>query len=213
MDALSFTKKCLPQVKVVALALFVTACASSPPPDDQGHADQRGVGKGSDVGKNCVQSGNLLADVNFTESSDWIYTQHAGETSFRVTGDESVLEITRIAGEPWVIYQQKVDLPPGNAGVLLFSADLRGAIETEPPIHGFEHVAGLYLQSGNRADLASIADHQPNKGDWDWQRISVRVPRIFGSTYAWAGFVHQGGGGSLWARNPSLVLMECAESG
>ena len=212
MNGLSFTKKCLPQVKGIALALSVTACASSPPPDDRSHAGQRDVVNVSDTGTDCVQSGNLLADVNFTESSDWIYMQHAGETSFEVTGDESVLEITRIAGEPWMIYQQKVNLPPGNAGVLLFSADLRGAIESEPPIHGFEHIAGLYLQSGNRADLASSADHQPNKGSWDWQRVSVRVPRTFASTYAWAGFVHQAGG-SLWARNPSLVLMECAESG
>ena len=127
---------------------------------------------------------------------------------FSVAVQAGELEMTRIGVEPWMVIQQRVSLSGRKGGILRFSADLRGAVTTEPLIHAFPHIAGLYLQSGARASEANAADHYPNYGEWDWQSFEVSVPRGPADTYALVGFSHQGGG-SLWARNPSLVLVDC----
>ena len=114
-----------------------------------------------------------------------------------------------------MLLKQQVALPETNSdltGTWVFSAELKGQVETEPVLHGFEHVAGLFLQPATSPMSAKMAAHEPNQGVWDWQRIEVTAPVLPGSKVVQAGFVHQAGG-SLWARNPSLVLMECAESG
>ena len=211
MSALSSAKKGLLLVLTATLALTLTACASDPHSDAPGVAGAANAAtEAEDTNSRCNESDNLLTNTDFATAGDWIYTQHAGERSFTVSNKNAELEMTRIAGEPWMMLRQKVSLPPGNEGTLRLSADLKGAVQTEPPVHGLPHISGLYLQAGSRGDQANSADHQPNSGSWDWQRISVTVPRAPGSTYAWAGFIHQGGG-SLWARNPSLVLVDCQE--
>ena len=211
MNALSSAQKGLLPVSAATLAFALAACTAGPKP---GSPDVSGAAnaatKAEDTDGRCNESDNLLTNTDFTAAGDWIYTQHAGEPSFTVSNENAELEMTRIAGEPWMMFRQKVSLPPGNEGTLRLSADLKGAVQTEPLVHGLPHVSGLYLQAGSRGDQANSANHQPNSGSWDWKRISVTVPRAPGSTYAWAGFIHQGGG-SLWARNPSLVLIDCQE--
>ena len=213
MNALSSAKKGLLLVSTATLALTLSACASDPQSDaPEAEGAAYAATQSEDANSRCNESDNLLTNTDFATVDDWIYTQHAGELSFTVSNENAELEMARIAGEPWMMFRQKVSLPPGDEGTLRLSADLKGAVQTEPPLHAQAHISGLYLQAGSRGDQAISADHSPNSGSWDWQRVSVTVPRAPGSTYAWAGFVHQGGG-SLWARNPSLVLMECAESG
>lgn len=163
----------------------------------------------------CVVSQNLLADAGFSDISGgvWAYTQHAGDRSFSVTSEQGQLTIIRTGVQPWMLLKQKVARPAINSDLIskwVFSAELKGQIETDPPLHGFEHVAGLFLQPAMSPMSAKVAEHDPNQGVWDWQRVEVSAPVLSSSGVVQAGFVHQAGG-SLWARNPSLVLMECEE--
>lgn len=163
----------------------------------------------------CVVSQNLLADAGFSDISGgvWAYTQHAGDRSFSVMSEQGQLTIIRTGVEPWMLLKQKIARPainPDLIGKWIFSAELKGQVETEPVLHGFEHVAGLFLQPAMSPMSAKVAEHDPNQGVWDWQRVEVSAPVLSSSGVVQAGFVHQAGG-SLWARNPSLVLMECEE--
>lgn len=211
MNALLSFKTRFQSLGAATLALTLSACASDPEPGARDETEEPPAAvEARYESSRCRESANLLTNADFATADDWIYTQHAGERSFLVSNENAELKLTRIAGEPWMMLRQKVPLPPGNGGTLRLSADLKGLVQTEPPVHGLPHISGLYLQAGSRGDEANSADHLPNSGSWDWQRISVSVPRAPGSTYAWAGFIHQGGG-SLWARNPSLVYVECEE--
>ena len=163
----------------------------------------------------CTVSANLLADVEFEGLDDgtWSYIQHAGERSFAVTSMLGELRLTRIGTQPWMLLLQEVALPEGSSKTdrtLVMSADLKGMIETEPALHAFEHSAGLFLQPASSPMSAKSAEHTPNQGVWDWQKVVVESPLSKGRTTIKAGFTHKAGG-SLWARNPSLVLMECAK--
>ena len=169
------------------------------------------------ISEGCAVSENLLVNTEFSDMSQgvWAYSQHAGDRSFSVTSAQGELAITRTGVEPWMLLKQKVAVPeinPGLSARWLFSAELKGQVETEPVLHGFEHVAGLFLQPAASPMSAKMAEHAPNQGVWDWQRVEVMATVLPGSKVVQAGFVHQAGG-SLWARNPSLVLMECQESG
>lgn len=214
--------KVLGRVGVALVLLTLIGCA--PPsgvgvddtPADHDDAESRALDL-SATETDCVVSQNLLADLRFVELNEsvWAYTQHSGDRSFSVTSAQGELAITRTGVEPWMLLKQQVALPetnPGLIGTWVFSAELKGQVETEPVLHGFEHVAGLFLQPATSPMSAKMAAHEPNQGVWDWQRIEVTAPVLPGSKFVQAGFVHQAGG-SLWARNPSLVLMECAESG
>ena len=164
----------------------------------------------------CTVSGNLLADVEFEGLDDgtWSYIQHAGERSFAVTSGSGELRLTRIGTQPWMLLLQEIALPEGSSKTnrtLVLSADLKGMVETEPALHAFEHSAGLFLQPASSPMSAKSAEHTPNQGVWDWQKLVVEAPLSKGRTTIKAGFTHKAGG-SLWARNPNLVLMECSES-
>ena len=206
----------------LALALL-TLIGCAPPsgvvvddtPTDEDDAESTAVHR-SAARADCVVSDNLLADLAFEEidKGGWAYSQHTGDRSFRVSSEQGELAITRTGVEPWMLLKQKVALPQTNPeliGTWVFSAELKGQVDTDPVLHGFEHVAGLLLQPATSPMSAKMADHAPNQGVWDWQRIEVTAPVLPGSKVVQAGFVHQAGG-SLWARNPSLVLMECSES-
>ena len=204
--------------------ILLTLISCAPPsgmgvdetPTDDDDAESTAVGR-SATKADCIVSQNLLVDLRFVElhGGVWAYTQHSGDRSFSVTSLQGELTITRTGVEPWMLLKQKVAVPDSNPdliGTWVFSAELKGQVETEPVLHGFEHVAGLVLQPAANPMSAKIAEHDPNRGVWDWQRIEVTAPVLPGSKVVQAGLVHQAGG-SLWARNPSLVLMECEESG
>jgi len=160
--------------------------------------------------RGCTQSENLLLDTEFSETRGgvWTFRQHTGEISFSVEREDGGILINKFGKEPWMLYTQSVAFPVSGDATLRFSAELKGQIEYEPPLHGFDHIAGLFLQPGKSRSASRVATHQPNRGQWDWQTMTIEAALLPGATSAQAGFVHQGGG-SLWARNPSLVVIQC----
>ena len=210
MSALSSAKNGLLSVSAATLALCLTACASDPHSDGPEIAGAaNATTEAEDVNSRCNESDNLLTNTDFATAGDWIYTQHAGEKSFGVRIDQGVLKIVRIGPEPWMVYRQRVPLSSTPAQRLRFSAELKGEILFTPPDHTWEHVAGLYLQLRPSA-YASVAEHLPNQGVWEWQEVAIEIDVPIYTTHAFVGFTHQGGG-TLWARNPSLVLLDCQE--
>ena len=186
--------------------LFVwglTACGTAP---NQGAESVSNATKTD----SCRSSDNLLIDPLFTNDPalgrGWRMAQHTGELSFDVSADEGILKIERIGEEPWMLYRQTVQAAKLSGATLRYSAEIKGDAPGEPTLHGFDHVAGLYIKAGR--ERARLADHQPNVGQWDWQSVSVEEQIPAGVTSVRVGFVHQAGG-TLWARNPSMVIVEC----
>ena len=160
----------------------------------------------------CDSSENLLLDPGFTREGEfagtWRRTQHTGEPSFSAVSQGGVLEIRRIATQPWTLFFQNVKDVRLSGATIRYTVELKGDLPTEPPLHGFDHVGGLYLRLGQRG--GSLAEHEPNSGQWDWQPVTVEASVPKGVTAIRAGFVHQAGG-ALWARSPSLVIVDCGE--
>ena len=160
----------------------------------------------------CDSSENLLLDTAFTREGEsaytWRQTQHTGEPSFSVTTKGGVLEIRRIATQPWTLFFQNVEDARLSGANIRYTVELKGDLPTEPPLHGFDHIGGLYLRLGKRG--GSLAEHDPNSGQWDWQPVTVEASVPNSVTAIRAGFVHQAGG-ALWARSPSLVIVDCGE--
>ena len=160
----------------------------------------------------CDSSENLLLDTAFTREGEsaptWRQTQHTGEPSFSVTTEGGVLEIRRIATQPWTLFFQNVEDARLSGANIRYTVELKGDLPTDPPLHGFDHIGGLYLRLGKRG--GSLAEHEPNSGQWDWQPVTVEASVPKGVTAIRAGFVHQAGG-ALWARSPSLVIVDCGE--
>ena len=160
----------------------------------------------------CDSSENLLLDTAFTREGEsaptWRQTQHTGEPSFSVTTEGGVLEIRRIATQPWTLFFQNVEDARLSGANIRYTVELKGELPTDPPLHGFDHIGGLYLRLGKRG--GSLAEHEPNSGQWDWQPVTVEASVPNGVTAIRAGFVHQAGG-ALWARSPSLVIVDCGE--
>ncbi len=158
----------------------------------------------------CRSSDNLLVDPLFTNDPalgrGWRMAQHTGDLSFDVSADEGTLKIERIGEEPWMLYRQTVQRDALSGTTLRYSAEIKGDAPGEPLLHGFDHVAGLYIKAGR--ERARLADHQPNVGHWDWQTVAIEEQIPLGVTSIRVGFVHQAGG-MLWARNPSLTIIDC----
>ena len=202
MESLRLLRCLLNSVVVMAV---LTGCAGPTEKSTDGAASLNSAR----TNDSCSESQNLFADTEFQglDQDTWSYVQHSGPQSFRVAGGEGELELARIGDEPWMLLTQQVALPeldPNLRYTLEMSAELKGNVQTEPELHGFEHKAGLFIRSG----AASMAEHEPNSGVWDWQRVDVSVAPLPGSKSVQAGFLHQGGG-TLWARYPSLKLIAC----
>ena len=160
----------------------------------------------------CEGIGALLIDPNFETvgkaGSAWRYKQHAGEMSFSATASDGQLDFARTSDEPWAVIRQKITDARLSGRVVLYSADLKGDVSDEIT-HGFGAKSGLFLRLGPRPD-ANMADHEPNIGQWDWQRVTVEaeLPEIF--DYIEVGFIYQGGEGLMSAKNPVIELAECS---
>ena len=159
----------------------------------------------------CETSENLLADPEFLTvgvSRVWRYAQHTGERSFSLEVEEGELAITRIATQPWMLLKHQVADAAFSGANIRFSAELKGELPTDPPLHGFEHKAGLYIKLGRAR--AELAPHEYNKETFDWQTVSLERSVPQGVTKLEVGFVHQAGG-TLWARSPELVIVTCKD--
>ena len=160
----------------------------------------------------CRESHNWLHDTTFTrlETNDdpWYYNQHAGERSFSYASEAGTLKLQRTGDEPWMILRQTLKSDEFAGATVRFSAQLKGDVATQPPLHGFEHKAGLYFNVGQRSDPI-MADHAPNSGEWEWQEVSVNRVIPEGESEIQVGFLHQGGG-TLWVKEPELVITRCS---
>ena len=186
----------------LSLAVSLAACGTSPSRD----ADTNSAAAAS----GCPSSDNLLRDPLFTNNPEygrgWRMAQHTGELSFEVTVDDGLLQMKRIDKEPWMLYRQTVESAALAGATVRYAAELKGDAPGEPMLHGFDHIAGLYVKAGR--EPARLADHEPNVGQWDWQLVTMEEKIPAGVTSVRVGFVHQAGG-TLWARNPSLVIVSC----
>lgn len=195
-----------PLAVLIAVTAAVAGCAA---PGEKPVDGEDAPVNSTQTGVSCSESQNLLVDTRFQNlgQGSWAYVQHSGPQSFSFTSEQGELELARTGDEPWMLLTQQVALPaldPDKRHTLVLSAELKGDVPTEPELHGFEHKAGLFMRSG----APSMAEHEPNNGVWDWQRIDVSEAVLSGKTRVQAGFLHQGGG-TLWARDPSLKLVAC----
>ena len=163
----------------------------------------------ADTGQ-CVTSENLLQDTDFSgrDGAVWTVSQHTGAASFNVTSAQGVLQLERTGPEPWMTYLQWVSIGGKEQGKLIFAAELKGDLSSQPRLHAFKHIAGLWLQPGDSVRSALLAEHEPNEGVWDWQTVSTEADVVPGSKTAVAGFIHQTGG-TLSVRNPILIWTDC----
>ena len=161
----------------------------------------------------CETFSSLLIDPEFQTWRDaesaWRYEQHTGAQSFKVSQQNGELSLSRIGTEPWMLYIQKVTDSRLSGRIVRYSAEVKGDVALETT-HGFPSKAGLFLRIGPRPD-AVMADHEPNVGEWGWQRITVEraVPEIF--DYIEVGFIYQAGEGTLMVRAPRISLAECSD--
>ena len=189
----------------LVLVALLSGCASG-----SVSVDSNESASGSSATRRCTMSENLLVDTDFTREGQfaraWRATQHTGERSFSVEVTDGTLEIRRIASQPWMLFRQTVDDARLRGATIRYTAELRGDLPSKPRLHGFDHVGGLYLKIGR--DRAMLAKHEPNANQWGWRPFSYEAQVPLGVNSLQVGFVHQSGGG-LWARDPSLVILDC----
>ena len=160
----------------------------------------------------CEGIGSLLIDPSFETvgktGSVWQYKQHAGEISFSAVVADGQRDFARTSDEPWAIIRQKITDPRLSGRVVRYSADLKGDVSDEIT-HAFGAKSGLFLRLGPRPD-ANMADHEPNIGQWDWQRVTVEAELPEAFDYVEVGFIYQGGEGLMSAKNTAIELAECS---
>ena len=173
-------------------------------------------GTGSGLSQqDCASFQELLLDPEFQTLGDrgsvWRYRQHTGERSFSTVSEEGTLTFSRIGGEPWAVLSQKITSPLLSGREVIYSVDLKGDVSADVN-HAFGAKSGLYLRRGFRRD-ASQAEHGPNVGQWDWQRVSIAATLAASHESVEVGFLYQGGAGALSAKNPTLQLVGCMDEG
>ena len=193
---------------VIAAVTQILGCANA----SQDIAEN-GLLSNQENANRCTTSGNLLKNTDFSaiDGGGWVADLHGGVPSFNVSSSMGVLQLERIGPEPWMTYRQWADIEGRNTGKLIFTAELKGDLQSQPKLHAFKHVAGLWLQPGGSVRSALVAEHEPNDGVWDWQTVSMEADVVPNSSKAVAGFIHQTGG-TLWVRNPRLVWSDCEET-
>ena len=173
-------------------------------------------GTGSGLSQqDCASFQELLLDPEFETVGDrgsvWRYRQHSGERSFSTLSEDGTLTFARIGGEPWAVLSQKIQSPLLSGRAVVYSVDLKGDVSADVT-HAFDAKSGLYLRRGPRKD-ASLAEHEPNLGQWDWQRVSIAATLADSHESVDVGFMYQGGAGALSAKNPTLQLVGCMDEG
>ena len=194
--------KILNLTALLAVLVSYVGCAETPSAE---------IGAARLSAKDCAKFSSLMADPKFEtlgrRGSVWRYSQHTGNRSFATTVEDGRINFSRIDDEPWGIVSQKITDPLLSGRTIRYSADLKGDV-SDLVTHGFGAKSGLYLRYG-QGRATTVAEHEPNVGQWDWQRVAleVRVPEGFDQIKV--GFVYQGGEGVLMAKDPKLELLEC----
>lgn len=167
----------------------------------------------------CHYSDNLLTALDFGGQGEvanpWLVKQHAGEPSFTVNVDDGVLELARSGGtQPWLIVSQKIPDDLQQVGATLqLSAELQLDLHKASDGFTLRNIGGLYLTNENKLMVnswQSIAEHSPNSGKVDWQRISmskILTPNVAGVQ---AGFALMADG-TMRVKAPELVIKICTQ--
>lgn len=162
----------------------------------------------------------LFVASDSSEMADWKLFQHASNTSYRVSVDESVLALTRVGVEPWGKISQryrKKDIEPLLGKTLEFSVDVKGEFteeygESAEPSSIAVKIRGL--RKGANAMMGSsnlFAENEPiveTLGLAPWRRYRIRfdVPKSQEARVTEIELsIVMRMGGTLWARGPSLV--------
>jgi hypothetical protein len=167
----------------------------------------------------------LLLDASFVLEADdrrfaWNFIQHAGEDSYIFETADGVLEIRRIATQPWGLAAQRLSARGLEGAVLEFSAELSGSLTAlgrpEIEVTGLAvNVRGISplipFSVGKSTLLSANVEPGLSVGEHDWHRQSLRFDVPPGATDIEVGIQH-GLGGTLRVRWPSLVVLEPAEA-
>jgi hypothetical protein len=191
----------------VFAALMVAACSH--------------VVAGAEVAAWTAPDPGLLRDATFDaeqrgERRAWVYSQHAGQTSYRFNHEPGMLRIERIGPEPWGQASQHLDARPLVGQTLEFSAELSGRLTDlaerqiattglSARIRGFR--AGMPRMLGKAILLraAGKPELSPSTTDWTPQSVRFKVPE--GATDIDV-TIRLGTHGSLSVRGPSLVVVD-----
>jgi hypothetical protein len=197
------------------LALGLSACAD-------GMTDRASVAAEGFDGSS--HDPGLLRDSRFEPESDsrpfaWVYTQHAGEESYKFEVEEGVLSITRIATQPWGQATQTVSAE-GLEGVWVeFSAELSGSLvepvrpELEPSGVGIRVLGfppGTPRIIGKSILATEVGEPPIAVGELSWTRQALRLLVPEGATEIEVA-IRLGLGGVLHARRPSLLVLRDEE--
>ena len=196
------TMKMVKLTATLAALVFYVGCAKTPSEE---------MVAASLSANECAKFNALMTDSKFEKlgrgGSVWRYKQHTGNRSFATSVDNGRLDFSRIDDEPWGIVSQKITDPLLSGRTVRYSADLKGDV-SDLVTHGFGAKSGLYLRYGpGRATI--MAEHEPNIGQWDWQRVVMEVRMPEGFDQIELGFLYQGGEGVLSARAPKVELLGC----
>ena len=194
--------KILNLTALLAVLVSYVGCAETPSAE---------IGAARLSAKDCAKFSSLMADPKFEtlgrRGSVWRYTQHTGNRSFATKVEDGRINFSRIGDEPWGIVSQTITDSLLSGRTVRYSADLKGDV-SNIVTHGFGAKSGLYLRYG-QGRATTLAEHEPNVGQWDWQRVALEVRLPEGFDQIKVGFVYQGGEGVLMAKDPKLELLEC----
>ena len=171
-------------------------------------------------GQQCRPPLNLLEETDFVGAGGaglWMARQHARSGSYALAVDDGVLSITKVGKEPWYTLTQTVAKGGLSGRTVRYEADLKLNITDPTPAHGFPYEAGLFFGARNRQKrylIRSVAEHEPDSGDADWQRIVLEFEIPAKVSELEAGFFHQAGGPSeaLMASAVAVVVVDRPES-
>lgn len=153
----------------------------------------------------------------------WVATQHAGESSYRMTSRNGVLRIERIGNEPWGQLSQTVSAEGLKGRKVEFSVELSGELEpVEDPTGFWSGKTGLSVVINGYPD-SGITRHRGKRilesiemepglepGTVEWRRHSLvfDVPeKATGLQVA----IRLTLDGVLRARGPRLAAVDAAE--
>ncbi|WP_339617834.1 hypothetical protein [uncultured Gilvimarinus sp.] len=154
------------------------------------------------------------------EMADWKLFQHASNTSYRVSVDDSVLALTRVGVEPWGKISQryrKKDIEPLLGKTLEFSVDVKAEYTEEygepmePPsvavkIRGLRKGTPAMMGSSNLFFKSEPIVETSGLAQWHRYHVKFNVPEPKEAQVVEVEIsVVMTMGGTLWMRGPALV--------
>lgn len=190
---------------VMAAGALLSGCTSSQTPKAVADASER-------TPQGCPGEANLLRDPTFATLSSteqrpsWSLRQHSRGQDFTATASGGTLTFSQVGHEPWAIVTQRHNGPFMAGSEWQFDATVSMATFEPEHKHELGYYAGLYLlgRKGRQPVLQVMAEHQPNLGQHDTQKIVMRTTLETNLDSLDSGFIHQAGG-SFTVSEPRLI--------